>query len=105
MDRKVFMAILLSVVVVALVYLAFRLFEPFLFSILWAAVLAAVTHHVHARLPARLGGRDRLVAFLMTFLLSVLLVGPLVGLLAVLVDETVTFVGKGDFEARLAHVL
>ena len=105
MDRKVFMAILLSVVVVALVYLAFRLFEPFLFSILWAAVLAAVTHHVHARLAARLGGRNSLAAFLMTFLVFVLLVGPFVGLLAILVDETVTFVGKGDFEARLAHVL
>jgi predicted PurR-regulated permease PerM len=105
MDRRVFMAILLSVVVVALVYLAFRLFEPFLLSILWAAVLAVVTHEGHAHLARRLGGRSTLAALLMTFLVFVVLVGPFVLLIAVLTDEAVTFLGQGDLETRLAHVM
>lgn len=94
------MAILLSVVVVALAYLAFRLFQPFLLPILWAAVLAVVTHRTHARVTERLGGRRILAALLMTVLALVLIVGPCVALTLVIVNE----VGAWDLEATLRSV-
>ncbi|HEX5138547.1 MAG TPA: AI-2E family transporter [Planctomycetota bacterium] len=105
MDRKVFMAILLSVVVVALVYLAFRLFEPFLLSILWAAVLAAVTYGGQTRLAARLGGRRGLAALLMTFLVAILVVAPFVLLIVVLVGDAVAWVDSGRLSDTLKHVM
>jgi predicted PurR-regulated permease PerM len=94
------MAILLSVVVVALVYLAFRLFQPFLLPILWAAVLAIVTHGAHDRLAARMGGRRTLAALLMTVALLVLIVGPCVMLTLVIVSE----VSQWDLEAALREM-
>lgn len=93
------MAILLSVVVVALVYLAFRLFEPFLLSILWAAVLGSVTYGGYARLAARIR-RPTLAALLMTLLVFVLIVGPCVLLTLVIVNEA----GQWDLEAALRGV-
>jgi len=105
MDRKVFMAILLSVVVVALVYLAFRLFEPFLLSILWAAVIAAVSYSAHARLAARLGGRNTVAAFVMTLLVFVLVVAPFVVLTLVLVGDAVAYVDSGALGDGLRHVM
>jgi predicted PurR-regulated permease PerM len=105
MDRKVFIAILLSVVIVALVYLAFRVFEPFLLSILWAAVLAAVTHHGHEWLAARLGGRRTLAAFLMTVLVFVLVVAPFVLLLIVLIGDAYAYVDSGGLNDGIGHVM
>ncbi len=99
------MAILLSVVVVALVYLAFRLFEPFLFSILWAAVLAAVTYNGHAWLAARLGGRSNVAALAMTLLVFVLVVAPFVLLLFVLVGDAVAYVESGSLGDGLKHFM
>jgi predicted PurR-regulated permease PerM len=93
------------VVIVALVYLAFRLFEPFLFSILWAAVLAAVTHQGHARLARWLGGRNSLAAFLMTFLVFALVVAPFVFLILVLVGDAVTYVDSGGLGETVKHVM
>jgi len=105
MDRRVFTAILLSVVVVALVYLAFRLFEPFLFSILWAAVIAVVTHPGHAFLARRLGGRNTLAAGLMTFLVFLVVVGPFAVIALVLAGEIITFAAERDMDARLREFM
>ncbi len=99
------MAILLSVVVVALVYLAFRLFQPFLLSILWAAVLAAVTGRGHAWFLARLGGRPNLAAFLMTFLVFLVVVTPFVLLLLVLVGDLVAYVDSGGLGSGIERVM
>jgi predicted PurR-regulated permease PerM len=105
MDRKVFTAILLSVVIVALVYLAFRLFQPFLLSILWAAVFAAVTHRGYERLVARFGGRANLAAFVMTFLVFGLVVAPFVLLLVVVVGDAVTWVDSGGLTNLLKDAM
>lgn len=105
MDRKVFIAILLSVVVVALVYLAFRLFQPFLFSILWAAVLAAVTHPGHEWLARKLGGRSGLAAFAMTLTVFVLVVAPFVLLLLVLFGDAYAFVDSGELRNGLDRMM
>lgn len=99
------MAILLSVVVVALVYLAFRLFEPFLLSILWAAVLAAVTYNGQAHLAARLGGRRGLAAVLMTSAVAILIVAPFAILITVLVGDVIAWVDSGAFSDMLKHVM
>lgn len=95
------MAILLSVVVVALVYLAYRLFEPFLLSILWAGVLAAVTHGVYARVALRIG-RPTLAAALMTVLVFLLIVGPCVLLTFVVVGQASEWDITAGFEAVAA---
>jgi predicted PurR-regulated permease PerM len=105
MDRKVFTAILLSVVVVALVYLAYHVFRPFLPSILWAAVLAAVSHEAHERLAARLGGRRSLAAAIMTFLVFLVIVGPFILLTLLLVDEAITFANQSRLDARIENVM
>lgn len=99
------MAILLSVVVVALVYLAFRLFQPFLLSILWAAVLAAVTGRGHAWFLARLGGRANLAAFVMTFLVFLVVVTPFVLLLLILVGDAVAYVDSGGLGTGVERVM
>jgi len=101
MDRRVFTAILLSAVVVALVYLAFRLFQPFLLSILWAAVIADVTLPAHTFLTKRLGGRKALASALMTFLVALLVVGPFALASLALAGEAISFAGERDFDARL----
>ncbi len=99
------MAILLGVVVVALVWLAFRLFEPFLLSILWAAVIATVTYGGHASLATRLGGRNGLAAFGMTLLVFMLVVAPFVLLSLVLVGDAVTWIDSGALDETVKDVM
>jgi predicted PurR-regulated permease PerM len=76
MDRKVFTAILLSVVVVGLVVLAFSLYRPFLLALVWATVLAIVTHQAYETLCRLLRGHRTIAAGIMTALVLLILVGP-----------------------------
>jgi predicted PurR-regulated permease PerM len=89
MDRKVFTAILLAVIVVGLVYLAFELFSPFLLALLWAAVLAIVSYGAYARLARVLRGHRRTAAGIMTLLVLLLIIGPFVTLLLLVVEDVV----------------
>lgn len=99
------MAILLSVAVVALVYMAFRLFQPFLLSILWAAVLAAVSQGGHERLAARFGGRRGLSALVMTFLVFAIIIAPFTLLILVLVGDAINYVESGGLSSTVKEVL
>jgi predicted PurR-regulated permease PerM len=89
MDRKVFTAILLAVIVVGLVCLAFALFSPFLLALLWAAVLAVVCYDVYARLARVLRGHRRTAAGIMTLAVLLLIIGPFVALLLFVVEDVV----------------
>jgi len=108
MDRRVFVAILTSVVAVGLVVLAFAVFKPFLLALLWASVLAIVTYEAYETLGRLVGGRRTVAALGMTLLVLVILVAPFLTLLLHFLDDA----GKlaQDFqpsvlEARLRGVL
>jgi predicted PurR-regulated permease PerM len=79
-DRKVFTALLLAAVVVGLVFLAVRIFQPFLLAMLWAAVIVTVTHDAYEQLARWAGGRRGLAALIMTFLVLLLIMGPFLSL-------------------------
>ncbi|MHC4135070.1 MAG: AI-2E family transporter [Planctomycetota bacterium] len=89
MDRKVFTAILLAVIVVGLVCLAFALFSPFLLALLWAAVLAVVCYDAYALLARLLRGHRRTAAAIMTLLVLLLIIGPFAALLLFVVEDVV----------------
>ncbi|MFQ5845955.1 MAG: AI-2E family transporter, partial [Planctomycetota bacterium] len=93
MDRKVFMAILLVLAVVALLYLTVTIFEPFLLALLWAAVLATVTYRTYERILKRMRGRATPAALSMTLLVLLILVVPLLFMGAALSNQAVEFVG------------
>ncbi len=76
MDRKVFTAILLAVVVVGLVVLTFALFRPFLLAVLWATALAVVSYRPYQRLVKLLKGRRNLAAALMTLGMLAVIIAP-----------------------------
>ena len=80
----VFFALLLL-----LLYQLALMFQPFLFSILWAVILAHMTYPVHLRLTARLGGRDAVSASCLTVGVLIMVVAPVLLLAVLLVQEAV----------------
>jgi len=108
MDRKVFTAILLAVIVVGLVCLAFALFSPFLLALLWAAVLAVVSYDAYALLARVLRGHRRTAAAMMTLLVLLLIIGPFVALLLFVVEDVVALaedLKAESFRPRVAAVM
>lgn len=83
------MALLLVLVVVGLVILTFRIFEPFLLALLWGAVLVTVTHDAHESLARALGGRRTLASALMTVAVAALVLAPFVFVAFVFVGDAV----------------
>ncbi len=80
----VFFALLLL-----LLYQIALIFQPFLFPMLWAVILAHMTYPVHVRLTARLGGRDALSASCLTVGVLVMVVAPVLLMAVLLVQEAV----------------
>ncbi len=80
----VFFAILLL-----LLYQIALMFQPFIFPMLWAVILAHMTYPVHVRLTARLGGRDAVSASCLTLGVLVMVVAPVLLLAVLLVQEAV----------------
>ena len=79
----VFFALLLF-----LLYQIALVFQPFLFPVLWAALLVHATIPLHDRLTQRCGGRDTLSAAALTIGILALVVVPLVVTGVLLVRET-----------------
>ncbi|MHC4223771.1 MAG: AI-2E family transporter [Planctomycetota bacterium] len=110
MDRRVFTAFLLAVLVIGLIVLTFTIFQPFLLALLWAAVLATVTYPPYEWLTRRLRGRRGLSAVLMTVLVLLLLLGPFFSLTLVFYEDAAGFVDglsseelKDKLDRILAH--
>lgn len=74
--RRVFALVAAAALGLAL----YRIIEPFLQPLAWAAILALLLNPLQVRLSRRLGGRPSLSALLLTLLVLVLFVGPLSGL-------------------------
>ena len=79
----VFFALLLF-----LLYQLALVFQPFLFPMLWAALLVHATYPFHGRLTRLLGGRDTLSAAILTIGTLAVVVAPLVVTGVLLVRET-----------------
>jgi predicted PurR-regulated permease PerM len=60
----------------------YRIIEPFIGPLLWAAFLAFLVHPLHLRLTRRLRNRPQASALLLTLLVLVLFIGPLTALSA-----------------------
>ncbi|MGH7163304.1 MAG: AI-2E family transporter [Planctomycetota bacterium] len=107
MDRKVFMSILLSVVVVGLIVLTFSIFRPFLLSMLWAAALAIVSYGTYEKLRAKLGGRKTPAAAAMSALVFLVVLGPVLLLVAIFVRDAVALLGdatSANVDATLRQI-
>jgi len=108
MDRRVFMAvflaILLSLVVVALLSLTLQIFGPFLIALLWAGVLAIVSYGFYERLVRWVGGRRTLAAAVMTLFVSFMIIGPVLAVLFVITEEAITLMASEDVSRAIETI-
>ena len=100
MDRGVFKAILLAVVLVGLVILTVAIYFPFLVALLWGAVLVTATYPIHRRLVARVGGRRTLAASLMTLGILVCILLPFALIAPRFISQARTFASEGVAEVE-----
>jgi predicted PurR-regulated permease PerM len=63
--------------VILLAFVLYRILEPFLQPIAWAAIMALLLHPAQLRLTRQLGGRSNLAALALTLAVLLLFVGPL----------------------------
>ena len=75
-------------VLLVLFYQIAVIFAPFLVPVLWAIIIARMTHGLYVKLVHLLRGRDTLAAGLLTFATMFLVVFPIVSLTVLLVQET-----------------
>jgi len=87
MYRKVIAPLLACTLLVFLVYLVYRLAQPFLAAVGFGAILTVITFPLYERLRQRLGGREGTAATLMVLLVLFLLVVPALGLLGALSQQ------------------
>ncbi|MDH4088143.1 MAG: hypothetical protein OEV04_14025 [Nitrospira sp.] len=64
------------------------IFAPFLVPVLWAIIIARMTHGLYVKLVHLLRGRDALAAGLLTFAIMFLVIFPILSLPVLLVQET-----------------
>jgi predicted PurR-regulated permease PerM len=83
--RRLITATLLA----GLVLLGFRVMEPFIVPVVWAAILAFVTWSTYLRLLRACGGRRVLASLLMTIAISLAVIAPIAWLALVLRIELV----------------
>jgi len=88
MQRKDYARIAFVVVLLVVVYYVFRILQPFLTALVWAAILATVFYSVFQDLARRLK-RRRLASALACLLLTVAIVLPVIILLVLLAGESV----------------
>ncbi len=100
----VFFAILLSLVVVALLALTVRIFGPFMIALLWAGVLAIVSHGFYERLVRWVGGRRTIAAALMTLGVSFIIIGPALAVLFVITEEAIALMASEDVSRAIETI-
>ncbi len=88
MQRNDYARIAFVIVLLVVVYYVFRILQPFLTALVWAAILATVFYAVFQDLARRLK-RRRLASALACLLLTVAIVLPVIILLVLLAGESV----------------
>jgi predicted PurR-regulated permease PerM len=89
MHRTDYARIALLLVLVIVLYCVFRILEPFLAALVWAAILATVSHPLFSALSRRLR-HPRWASALSCVLLTVVIVLPAMFLLFVLAEQSVS---------------
>jgi predicted PurR-regulated permease PerM len=89
MSRSDYSRIAVLLVLVVVLYFIFRVLEPFLHGLIWAAILASIFHPLFSTLSRRLR-RPRLASVLTCVLLTLLIVLPALFLLFTLAKESVS---------------
>ena len=87
-----------------LVYLLFRVVQPFLTALTWAAVLTIFLFPWHAKLQQRLR-RPNLAALLSVLAVTLLLVGPATWLIPAFASEALAAVRSIDWLARVPEIV
>lgn len=85
-ERKLFFTVFLILGFLSLFYGLYRLFQPFLNSLIWASMIVLVFRPLYLRLLARTGDRESLAAALICVLLTLFVLLPTV-LLGMLVFQ------------------
>jgi predicted PurR-regulated permease PerM len=88
-DQKILSA-LRTAAVFLIVYLGYRILEPFIPLVLWGAIIAVAIYPLHLTLAAWIGDRINISATLMTLLGSAILIVPLVVLTESLVASSMS---------------
>jgi predicted PurR-regulated permease PerM len=87
MDRKLFFTLFVSLLLGALLWQMWLIFEPFTQSLLWAGILVTLSYPLYKRLLARMPQRPEMAALLMCFGLTLGLVLPVIFLLVLLFQD------------------
>jgi predicted PurR-regulated permease PerM len=88
-------------IVLLLGYLAYRIFEPFLSPLLWAAILAVVTYPIYDRFRGRLGANR--AALVTTIGVTLILIVPMIWVLSSFVGQAVDAVHSVRLGVELGH--
>jgi predicted PurR-regulated permease PerM len=99
---NIFFFVLLSVIL----YLAFLIISPFLYALVWAAILAMVVYPAYLYLLKLLRGRETAAALIVTVLITLLIVFPAMRISVFLSEEVVdlavtlrTYMESNEFES------
>ncbi|MGE3726743.1 MAG: AI-2E family transporter [Candidatus Sericytochromatia bacterium] len=90
MDRKLFFTLFVALLLGAMFWQIFLIFEPFINSLLWAGVLVSLTYPLYARLLARMPKHPELASLLMCLGLTLGLVLPFIFLMVLLFQDMST---------------
>lgn len=87
MDRKLFFTLVVSILLGAMLYVLYQIFQPFISSLLWASVLVTLTYPLYRILLRKMPERPEFVSMLMCLGLTLILVLPATVLLLVLFKD------------------
>jgi predicted PurR-regulated permease PerM len=87
MDRKLFFTLFVALLLGAMLWQLYLIFEPFVNSLLWAGVLVSLSYPVYTRLLAQMPKRPEVAALLMCLGLTLGLVLPFLFLMVLLFQD------------------
>lgn len=81
MEKKNLPKIFLMVLLIFVLYLAYRVFEPFLIELLMAAILSSIFYKPYKWLVEKMGGRRALASLLMCIFVVLIIIVPVTNLI------------------------
>jgi predicted PurR-regulated permease PerM len=93
-DERMLEVLIRAGILLALAFLCFQVFAPFLTLMTWAVILAVALYPLHQWLARRMGGRQGLAATLLVLVAVVVIVAPTAVLMSSLGDSVHHFIGS-----------
>ncbi|HTS23254.1 MAG TPA: AI-2E family transporter [Casimicrobiaceae bacterium] len=94
LDERLLEVLIRAGILLALAFLCFEVFSPFLTLMAWAVILAVALYPLHRWLARRLGGKQGLAAALLVLVAVVLIVVPTAVLMSSLGDSVHDFISS-----------